>query len=101
GEIWDESDRKINQITRNADGSITVDGKFTIRDLNKTFGVDLPEDEFNTVAGLILQSLGNIPDKNEKVEYMGFEFTAKEVVEQAVKKVLIRKLEASSEEGGD
>ena len=101
GEIWDESDRKINQIIRHGDGSITVEGKFTIRDLNKSFGVNLPEDEFNTVAGLILQSLGNIPDKGEKVQYMGFEFTARDVVEQAVKKVLIRKLDISSDEGDD
>ena len=98
GEIWDESDRKINQIIRHGDGSITVEGKFTIRDLNKSFGVNLPEDEFNTVAGLILHKLGNIPDKNDKVEYMGFEFSAKDVVGQAVKKVAIRRLEPTSEE---
>ena len=101
GEIWDESDRKINQIIRHGDGSITVDGKFAIRDVNKSFGANLPEDEFNTVAGLILQSLGNIPDREDKVEYMGFEFTARDVVGQAVKKVTIRKLESASEESVD
>ncbi len=95
GEIWDESDGKEMHIVRHRNGSVTVEGKFTIRDLNKLFDVELPEEEFNTVAGLMLHSLGNIPARDEKIEYMGFEFIAKSVVGQAVKKVTVRKVETS------
>lgn len=91
GEIWDETDMKITQIVRHRDGSITVDGKFSIRDLNRSFDVEVPEDEFNTVAGLILHSMGRIPSKGDSVEYMNMEFIASSVVGQAVKKVRIKK----------
>lgn len=97
GEIWDESDVRTNQIVRHKDGAISVEGKFPIRDLNKAFNVDIPEEEFNTVAGLMLHGLGRIPAKNDRVELMGVEFTAKRVEEQAVKMVKIARIK----EGGD
>jgi len=91
GEIWDETDMKTSHIVRHRDGSITVDGKFTIRDLNKILEVDIPEEDFNTVAGLMLHSMGSIPSKGDSIEYMNLEIIAATVVGQAVKKVRIRK----------
>lgn len=101
GEIWDESDRKERHIVHHRNGSVTVEGKFTIRDLNKLFDVELPEEEFNTVAGLILHNIGSIPGKGEKIQYMGFEFIAKSVVGQAIKKVTLCKVGTSSLEVND
>jgi len=98
GEIWDESDGKKSHIVQHRNGSVTVEGKFTIRDLNKLFDVELSEEDFNTVAGLMLHSLGNIPAKDEKIEYMGYAFVAKSVVGQAIKKVTVRKVETSLSE---
>ena len=93
GEIWDESDSRVRQIVRNKDGSITVEGKMTVRDLAKELGVELPdEDDFNTVAGLLLDGLGTIPSVGDSFEYMGFEFTTSKVDGQAVKKVKVEKL---------
>ncbi|MDH3975478.1 MAG: CNNM domain-containing protein, partial [Deltaproteobacteria bacterium] len=79
GEIWDETDMKISNIVRHRDGSITVDGKFSIRDLNKSLQVDIPEEDFNTVAGLLLHSMGRIPSKGDSVEFMNLEFIANSV----------------------
>lgn len=93
GEIWDESDSRVKQVVRHKDGSITVEGKMTIRDLGKELEVELPdEDDFNTVAGLLLDGLGTIPGVGESFEYMEFRFTATKVEGQAVKKVKVEKL---------
>ena len=92
GEIWDESDSRERWIVKHRDGSMIVDGKLTIRDLNKELGLELPEDEFNTVAGLLLHGLGTIPSQGESLEYIGFQFTAVKVEGQAVKKVRVKKL---------
>jgi len=93
GEIWDESDNRVRQIVRNKDDdSITVDGKMTVRDLGKELGVELPEDDFNTAAGFLLDGLGAIPEVGDSIEYMGFKFSAGKVVGQAVKKVKVEKL---------
>lgn len=93
GEIWDESDSRTRQIVRHKDGSCTVEGKMSVRDLSKELGVELSsEDAFNTVAGLLLDGLGTIPAVGDSFEYMGFAFTASKVDGQAVKKVKVEKL---------
>jgi len=91
GEIWDESDSRVRLIVKEADGTLIVDGKLTIRDLGKELGIELPEDEFNTIAGLLLHGLGSIPAQGDALEYMGYEFTAVKVAGHAVKKVRVKK----------
>lgn len=91
GEIWDESDSRVRQIVKHKDGSLIVDGKLTIRDLGKELGVELPEDEFNTVAGLLLYGLGSIPEKGDSFEYMGYQFKALKVAGRSVKKIAVKK----------
>lgn len=92
GEIWDESDREFKPVVRYRDGSLRVDGRLTIRDLGRELGVEMPEDEFNTVAGLLLHGLGSIPAEGDSYDYMGYRFTAKKVEGQAVKKVKISRI---------
>ena len=98
GEIWDESDRRMRPVTRYSNGELSVDGKLTIRDLNKELDVDIPEEDFNTVAGLVMHGLGRIPERGESLEYMGLKFTVQRVEGQAVKKVKVKKLEKRPEE---
>jgi len=92
GDIWDESDSRERWVVKHRDGSMTFDGKLTIRDLAKELGVDFPEDEFNTVAGLLLHGLGTIPSQGDSLKYLGFEFTAVKVEGLAIKKVRVTKL---------
>ena len=98
GEIWDESDRRMRPVTRYSNGELSVDGKLTIRDLNKELDVDIPEEDFNTVAGLVMHGLGRIPERGESLEDMGLKFTVQRVEGQAVKKVKVKKLGERPEE---
>ncbi len=97
GEIWDESDRELRPVTRYGDGSISVDGKLTIRELNKELDIDIPEEDFNTVAGLIMHRLGKVPEKGERHEYMGLKFTVQRMDGQAIIKIKIRKLQGQKQ----
>lgn len=63
GEIYDETDRDVQSVVRELDGSMLVPGGFPIHDL-PDIGVDLElptNGEFTTVAGLILARIGHIP----------------------------------------
>jgi len=100
GEIWDESDMRMKPVTRYDDGSLSVAGKLTVRELNRRIDVDLPEEEFNTVAGLVMHVLGRIPEAGEELEYMGLNFKIQRMDGQAVKKVQVRKLKIETEEEG-
>ena len=55
-------------------GSYVVDGKFTIRDLNRELEWDLPDEEAATVAGLILHESRRIPDVGQAFRFFGFRF---------------------------
>ena len=61
GEIYDETDRDVLSATHNADGTLTLPGRFPVHDLEDV-GVELPEGPYATVAGLVLERLGRIPE---------------------------------------
>ena len=65
GEIDDEHDAAVQGVRRQADGSIHVDGSVTIRDLNRAMDWDLPDDEWVTVAGLVIHEAQTIPEPGQ------------------------------------
>ncbi|MPZ54161.1 MAG: DUF21 domain-containing protein [Acidimicrobiia bacterium] len=62
GEIYDESDRDVLSVDRDADGGIVVSGRFPVHDLVDV-GIEVPEGEYTTVSGLVLDTLGEVPSK--------------------------------------
>jgi putative hemolysin len=96
GEIQDEHDRLLRRIQPRPDGSFLVDGSLSIRDLNKWLGWNLPEDGYQTLAGLVLTLLGHLPETNEEVEWEGFHFRVEEMFAKAITRVRIIKAKENS-----
>ena len=61
GEIDDEYDNTLPGLSSQKDGSWIVKGDITIRDLNRTFDIDLPDVEASTIAGLVMYESRSIP----------------------------------------
>lgn len=81
GEITDEFDRDDNpQMIRSEDGQFLVNGSVTIRDLNRGYDWSLPDDEANTVAGLVIHEAQIIPEVGQVFSFHNFRFevTARE-----------------------
>jgi Mg2+/Co2+ transporter CorB len=74
GEIADEHDVVIEGVKLQKDGSILVDGAVTIRDLNRQFEWQLPDEEAATVAGLVLHEARRIPEIGQAFVFHGFRF---------------------------
>ncbi len=75
GEITDEFDTdEENEVTVAEDGSYTVDGTMTIRDVNRATDWNLPDDEANTVAGLVIHEAQMIPVVGQVFSFHGFRF---------------------------
>lgn len=74
GDISDEHDTKALTMKGMVDGSYIVEGTTTIRDINRQFDWDLPDDDASTIAGLILYKTRDIPQIGQKFEMFGFEF---------------------------
>ncbi|HHX90900.1 MAG TPA: HlyC/CorC family transporter [Paracoccus sp.] len=75
GEIEDEHDLGLDDpVTRLDDGSIEIDGAMTIRDVNRAMDWALPDDEANTVAGLVIHEAQMIPETGQIFHFHGFRF---------------------------
>jgi putative hemolysin len=86
GEIYDETDRDVLAVERDPDGSLVLPGRFPIHDL-ADIGVELPAGDYATVAGLVLELLGRIPDGGESVTVDGWTATVLAVDGRAITKV--------------
>lgn len=94
GEIYDESDRDVVRVVRRPDGSLDLPGSFPIHDL-VDIGVDLPEGDYTTIAGLILDELGRVPDEpGDRVVVGRWEATVLAVADRAITRVRLRRLGA-------
>ncbi|CAN5861393.1 hemolysin family protein [soil metagenome] len=67
GEIIDEHDAEEDPIQVNDDGSMQVSGTLRIEDLAEV-GVDLPEGEYGTVGGFLMDRLGRVPRRGDTVD---------------------------------
>src|SRR5699024_1175647 len=66
GDISDEHDRYRSRVRQRPDGSWIVSGLLRPDEVREATGLDLPEDEdYDTVAGLLVKLLGAIPDRGE------------------------------------
>ena len=93
GEITDEFDTDEEQtITRAEDGSYVVDGAMTIRDLNRATDWTLPDDEANTIAGLVIHEAQMIPTTGQVFSFHGFRFEVVEKEENRLVALRIRPL---------
>jgi len=91
GEIQDEYDTEEAQITENAPLDFMVSGATEVEELEELFDVELAEDDFITVGGLITHDLGRLPHKGEMLTIKGLLLEVIDVDQKKVKKLRIRK----------
>lgn len=75
GDIRDEHDAvEITGIEANSDGSFTVAGSVTIRDLNRHLDWSLPDEEATTVAGLLIHEARRLPEVGQVFVFYNVRF---------------------------
>ena len=92
GQIEDEHDSTSETISDNGDGSITVNGYTTVRELNRARDLQLPDEEANTIAGLIMHETQKIPSTSDIFLLYGLQFEILEKSENQITKVKISPL---------
>ncbi len=93
GEIADEFDEHApDQIEATPDGAYIIDGAITIRDLNRAHDWQLPDDEANTVAGLVIHEAQMIPVVGQVFSFHGFRFEVLAKEENRIATLKIRQL---------
>ena len=92
GEITDEYDREEPEMVEVGEGRYRVSGKASIDNVNELLDVELPDQEWDTLAGFVLDLFGRIPMDGEEAVYPGLKFTAEEVLGRRISKVLIERV---------
>ncbi len=99
GDINDESDTEESAgIREQSDGSYLVNGEVTIRDLNRELDWNLPDEEYSTVAGLVLFESQRIPEEGQIFNLFDFRF---EVLRKDKNQITLLNIAKLLEDGED
>jgi putative hemolysin len=91
GEITDEYDVAEPGVEHLPDDVLRVPGKMPIGEISEELGVELPDTEWDTVAGLVSHLLGHVPEQGEKVLFQGLEFCTERVQGRRIISLMIKR----------
>jgi putative hemolysin len=91
GEIQDEYDREEAPIEQVSDTEAVFDARVSIRDVNDTLDLDLDDDDFDTVGGLVYHELGKVPSAGDEIRVDGALVQVLSTSGRRVKKVRVTK----------
>jgi len=91
GDILEEYELEDLGVEPLSDGSMQIDGKMNIYELNEKLKINLPSEDFNTVSGFVVDLLGRVPRKDEEIKYKDLKFVIVEANRRRIIKLTIRK----------
>jgi len=94
GEIQDEYDKDEVQIIKEGPSDYIVLGDAEVEELEDLFDLDLAEDDYITVSGLITHTIGRLPEMGEKIGIKGLSLEVLDVDQKRIKKLRIKKTES-------
>jgi magnesium and cobalt transporter len=102
GEISDEhEDGQAAERTPVGDGSWRLDGRAHLEALEELFEVEIEDAEVETVGGLVLSALGDVPEPGETVELHGLRFTVEEVANRSIKTLRVERVPPAALEAAE
>jgi putative hemolysin len=93
GEIEDEFDLPDESIEQVDDNTVRIDGTFPIDDFNEKFRIELPIEDYHTVAGFVFGLLGRAANEGDEVEYDGVRFHVLETEGSRIEKLEVQFIE--------
>ena len=93
GEIQDEYDREELPIKELEDGSFLVNARTSIYEINEEIELDLPDDEYDTISGIVFHHLGRLPDEGEELKIGNLQIIVEKIVGRRMEKLRLRKME--------
>lgn len=93
GDIQDEYDREEQNIEKLPDGSLLVDARTSIYELNEVLELELPDDEFDTISGLVFHNLGRLPSQGQELDIGELHIVVDRLAGRRVEKLRIIKKE--------
>lgn len=80
GDIRDEFRQSQSEWAKLEDGSLLGKGSLSINTLERTLGIDIESDDADTIAGLVLWTIGELPKEGQRVEFNAFDVVIKKMI---------------------
>ncbi len=96
GDIQDEYDDEEDDVIQVDEGIYNFEGDCDIEDAEESLNINLPEGDYDTLAGFFLNLTGDIPKVNDSVKYKNLTLTIKDMDENKIEKIEV-KVEAESQ----
>ncbi|HSL92290.1 MAG TPA: transporter associated domain-containing protein, partial [Candidatus Limnocylindrales bacterium] len=97
GEIREEHDREEKEVVGRPDGSFRVLGKTAVHRFNEAFGTELPDQEWDTVAGLLLHEFGRLPGRGDSIVLGNHRFTVERLKGIRIAEVAVHRIPPAAE----
>jgi magnesium and cobalt transporter len=94
GDVMDEYDAEERLIVEHEDGSISVNARLDVEELEDYLNVELPEGKFESVGGFVISLLGKVPSINERLVYNDLEMVIEAASSRKIEKIHIRRINA-------
>ena len=102
GEIWDEHDEVLSDITKVSDTQFKVLGSTTVNDLCEYFDLGEIDSDSATVGGWVIDMLGKVPDTGDELTYKNLQITVDKTEFRRITELKVVVLsEAEDSEDGD
>lgn len=92
GEIVDEYDVEEPLVERQRDGTLRVDARISIDELNDLAAMDLPEGDWDTVGGLVFDRFGRVPSVGDTCDVNGYNLRVERLQGRRITRVRIQKM---------
>ena len=101
GEIADEYDVDEPKVEELPGGGIRAPGRTPIHEVSEALGHELPDEEWDSVGGLVFNLLGHVPESGETVRFQGLEFRTERVEGRRIASVVILPVDAPDDDHPD
>ncbi len=98
GDIRDEQEIELREIHEVAANRYVIDGRADIGKVNEKLGVNLPEDEFETIGGFVLGLFGRLPAEGDQIRHENLMFTVLRLRRNRISRVRVLKYAPENKE---
>ena len=98
GEIEDEDigGEELNDIVERDDGSYEVQGSTEIGKIEHLFDMEIEADDFTTIAGLVINASGKVPQTGARLTFRGLEVEVLEADERRIGRLLVKRAQVQN-----
>lgn len=96
GDVMDEYDAEENLMVEFDDGSLLVNARLDVEELEDYLNIELPEGKFESVGGFVISLLGKVPAVNERLVYQDIEMIVESADNRKIETIRVRKVHPDS-----